>query len=1020
MKKLLTMFVCVLLATVTFGQWDMVKGPLDFNAPTDAVALNATLILTVDGNVVQKTIDFGANWSDILLPEDANMRQIDAANETVAYTCGDDGLIYKTVDAGEIWAQVGDTSQFIIDLKEIDVLDINTVFIAGKAGWFMKTVDGGANWDTTLVGTEDLDGGVAFASATNGIVFADGNSGVIWTTHDGGDTWLDHPVTLPLGVTSKRMYAASAAAGTSTFIVGAYHNIVWLSTNGGDNWALSGDYTYAYNRIVQMQAFDANNFMAFTSETDILTTSDGGANWDTLSVGSAQSCQSMAFSSPTNGIVWSSYGQEYSTVDGSTFVPLHDWPGVAFYSITMPEEDKFIVTSTYGGEVTMSDDGGSAWTYPTNDETGEKGSIYASVSIDENTVLIGGSSGFIAKSTDGGDTWTKIDNDMVYLSNKHIYMFYLAPNGDVYTGGSSGWLLKSTNNGDTWTQVETGTTGTIYDMSIFSNGMSMLLANSGKFCVSTSTVLDTFEQVADYGGMSFKVVEEYNDGILVAGGDAIYRTALDSLDTLILVYDVPSGDNIYGMKFINDTLVYVVGDDGLILRSEDAGMTWEQEYSSAYDYIYDLLYDGKKLWAVGKFGLIMSRDITISQADYTEEFTDGTADLTWVENTANANTGGLNLTVAADSAGLTNVGIYVDDANTGLLYADTGKKLKNYEVSSDIYCVKPQSATEPTYKGIAVKMDPEATKFYRFVYRNSSSSNGALKFQGYDGANWYGTTQWNAGEDFDTLETGFHNFKAVVIDNKFWMYIDGELLPGCPISHDGAPVVDAGYPGIYVYSGHVEFDNFKVNVFEYPTYMVTANVDMGVMVRRSEFTPASSALDIIGTFDGWSGTVMTDVDADTIYTASLGAIEAGTTVEFKCRRNGAWDNTEEFPSGGANRTYLVTDTGDQVIPTFLYGDITEVPETAVDGVPTVYALAQNYPNPFNPATTLKFQIPNADMVKISIYNVTGRKVADLMSEQLEAGYYTVNFNASALPSGVYLYRLTAGEFSSVKKMTLLK
>ncbi|MCK5817544.1 MAG: T9SS type A sorting domain-containing protein, partial [Candidatus Marinimicrobia bacterium] len=74
----------------------------------------------------------------------------------------------------------------------------------------------------------------------------------------------------------------------------------------------------------------------------------------------------------------------------------------------------------------------------------------------------------------------------------------------------------------------------------------------------------------------------------------------------------------------------------------------------------------------------------------------------------------------------------------------------------------------------------------------------------------------------------------------------------------------------------------------------------------------------------------------------------------------------------------------------------------------------------NPATTLKFQIPNADMVKISIYNVTGRKVADLMSEQLEAGYYTVNFDASVLPSGVYLYRLTAGEFSSVKKMTLLK
>ncbi|RKY56610.1 MAG: hypothetical protein DRP93_01040, partial [Candidatus Neomarinimicrobiota bacterium] len=463
---------------------------------------------------------------------------------------------------------------------------------------------------------------------------------------------------------------------------------------------------------------------------------------------------------------------------------------------------------------------------------------------------------------------------------------------------------------------------------------------------------------------------------------------------------------------------YFAGSKGAIYRSEDAGETWEQEISGADNYIYDLKYDGKKLWAVGKFGLIMNRDITYTQADYTEEFTDGTADLTWVENTANANTGGLNLTVAADSAGLSNVGIYVDDANTGLLYADLGKKLKNYEVSADIYCVKEVSASEPLYKGLAIKTDPAITKFYRFVYRNSSSSSGALKLQGYDGASWYISKQWNAGVDFDTLETGFHNFKAQVIDNKFWVYIDGELLPGCPYTHDGAPVISAGYPGVYVYGGNVEFDNFKVNVFEYPKYMVTANVDMGVMVRRGEFVPASSALDVMGSFNGWStGIVMTDTNADTIYSAEIGEYEAGTVINYKYRRNAAWDNTEEFPYGGPSREYVVSDEGNQDMPVVLYGDITEV---AIDGVPNDYALEQNYPNPFNPATTVKFQIPSAEMVTMSIFNVTGQKVAELVNRQLEAGYYSVNFNASALPSGMYIYRLNAGEYTSVKKMTLLK
>jgi len=1025
MKKMLTILACALLATAAFGQWEMVKGPVDITTLSDAVALSATTVLTISGNMVKKTTDLGATWTEILLPEGISLQSIDAANETVAYACADDGLVYKTIDAGDTWTQVGDTAQFTIDMDEIDVLDSNTVFIAGgvgsgtKVGWFFKTLDGGASWDTTIVaGGENLDGGIAFSDVSNGVVFDDGTGGVIHTTHDGGDTWTDYAVTVPLGLSSKRMYTASAAVGTQTIVIGAYNNVVWASTDNGDTWTSVSEFTYDYDRIIDIKAFDANNWLAFSSATDILKTTDGGTTWDTLTVGSAQSCQATAFSAITNGIVWSSNGQEFSTVDGSTFVPLNEWPSVPFYSITIPEEGKLITTANYGGEITISDDGGATWSYPTNVETGAKSSIYASASIDENTILIGGSAGYIAKSIDGGATWTQIDNVMLYESNKHIYFIYIAPSGDVYAGGSSGYLLKSTDDGDTWNQVVVNSTMTVYGMAVFSNGKGFLGGNSGKWCISTSTVLDTFDQVTDMGSMSIRGPKERNGVILIPANDDIY-TINDDMDSLYSIFDIPSGDDAYALEWVSDTVAFIAGSHGIIYRTDDAGLTWEQEMSGADDYIYDLKFDGKKLWAVGKYGLIMSRKYETVKADYTEEFTDGTADLTWVENTAAGNAGGLNLTVAADSAGLTNVGIWADDGNTGLIYPDLGRKLKNYEVSADIYVVKEASATQPLYKGLAIKMDPVDMAYYRFVYWNSSSSTGALKLQGFDGANWYISKQWNAGEDFDTLETGFHNFKAQVVDNMFWLYIDGTLLPGCPYTHDGAPVVSAGYPGMYVYTGTSEFDNFKVNVLAYPEYMVTANVDMGVMVRRGEFDPASSNLDIIGSFDGWSGTAMTDPNADTIYTASLGSHEAGTTLTFKCRRNGAWDDMEEFPFGGANRTYLVTDAGDQSIPTFLYSDITEVPVGVEDG-PTVYALAQNYPNPFNPATTLKFQIPNADMVKISIYNVAGRKVAEVMNEQLEAGYYTVNFNASALPSGVYLYRLTAGEFSSVKKMTLLK
>jgi hypothetical protein len=88
--------------------------------------------------------------------------------------------------------------------------------------------------------------------------------------------------------------------------------------------------------------------------------------------------------------------------------------------------------------------------------------------------------------------------------------------------------------------------------------------------------------------------------------------------------------------------------------------------------------------------------------------------------------------------------------------------------------------------------------------------------------------------------------------------------------------------------------------------------------------------------------------------------------------------------------------------------------------PTVYSLEQNYPNPFNPSTTIKFAIPEVSNVKLTIYNSLGQKVAELVNSTLEAGSYTINWNASNVASGLYFYELSTSDFSSVKKMMLLK
>ena len=90
------------------------------------------------------------------------------------------------------------------------------------------------------------------------------------------------------------------------------------------------------------------------------------------------------------------------------------------------------------------------------------------------------------------------------------------------------------------------------------------------------------------------------------------------------------------------------------------------------------------------------------------------------------------------------------------------------------------------------------------------------------------------------------------------------------------------------------------------------------------------------------------------------------------------------------------------------------------GIPDSYDLLQNYPNPFNPATSINYELPAEGMVSIKIFDISGKEILTLVNEVKTAGYYSVNFNASSLSSGVYFYTISANNFVQTKKMMLVK
>jgi hypothetical protein len=97
--------------------------------------------------------------------------------------------------------------------------------------------------------------------------------------------------------------------------------------------------------------------------------------------------------------------------------------------------------------------------------------------------------------------------------------------------------------------------------------------------------------------------------------------------------------------------------------------------------------------------------------------------------------------------------------------------------------------------------------------------------------------------------------------------------------------------------------------------------------------------------------------------------------------------------------------------------------TDVESAPwlaTQFAQQLNYPNPFNPSTTIRYELPHASQVSLKVYNTLGQEVATLVNETKPGGAYTVEFNAGNLASGVYLYRLQAGNFVETRKLVVLR
>lgn len=158
----------------------------------------------------------------------------------------------------------------------------------------------------------------------------------------------------------------------------------------------------------------------------------------------------------------------------------------------------------------------------------------------------------------------------------------------------------------------------------------------------------------------------------------------------------------------------------------------------------------------------------------------------------------------------------------------------------------------------------------------------------------------------------------------------------------------------------------------------------------------------------------------------------GTDSSIMLSRNDGltWENiseelqsTQETPGVGNlkiyQNTHILLTHSERGIQKRLLSELTAIGSQG-NGIATGYELSQNYPNPFNPSTTINYYIPRREIVTITIYSSSGLEIAQIENGNRASGLHTINFDASKLSSGVYFYRIQAGEFTETKKMLLVK
>ena len=657
--------------------------------------------------------------------------------------------------------------------------------------------------------------------------------------------------------------------------------------------------------------------------------------------------------------------------------------------------NNIIVAAGWNGAIIRSSNGGVDWSYYRYNTTRDFRKLKFN---NQNTGFVVGDSSLFLKTTDSGISWTRLP----IFSAENFYDIHFVDANTAYVS-SNQRILKTTNGGNNFVPL-TNFTGLC---------IQFLDVNTG-FCGGVGVIKTTnagvnWINVANftaYGGYFFD-----SDNGLLTGTDSIFRTTNGgvswSSSPKFSYYPITT------MKFVNSNTGFASAFFGdKLYKTTDGGSNWSQSIMqnpelalSGVDFT-----NGNDIVAVGRYGLI---EKTTNSGNTWQNFS--TILYASLKSVCfpNSNTGfaaGSKFTVNKSIFKTTDQGnnwfelvnapgadfrtIHFLDVNTG--FAGGFSSIINKSTNSGV-----------SWNSISI---PEVSIINDIKFVNSTTG-----FFCSNAARVYKTTNTGINWTRVNYDANMGQFFKMFFVSPLVGYATGECLFKTTNGGDNwtflTPPISSN-----IVNWSLHFFNENTGILGGYFGEISRTTDGGGTWTTFE-TNLQYGLLSINFVNNNTGYI---VGSASVSTTDVGILLKTTNSGVSWQRRNLVSNGELYDICFINETTGFIAGGDGLIlKTTTGGEPIGIIQTSTV-IPAKYYLSQNYPNPFNPVTNIKFDIPKQMMVKIAVYDILGKEISILANEEMNPGSYSVDWDASNYPSGVYFYKITAGDYSESRKMVLVR